>query len=93
MREFEFHAFPHPNKKMRNANQFMFVFVVELVSVVKPPSLKKAKPRKMAFRLVESCESSDSEDDDNAHRNHHQQVPEDDAMSYAAGVDVQSFSS
>jgi hypothetical protein len=87
LKGFELHAFPHPNKKMRNANQFMFVFAVELVSVIKPQSLKKAKPRKTAFRMVESCESSDSEDDDNNRRNHRQQVPADDAMSYA-GVDV-----
>ncbi len=60
---FELHAFPHPNKKMRKAKQFMFVFAVDLVSVVKPQSLKKAKPRKTAFRVVDSCESPDSDDE------------------------------
>ena len=42
----------------------MFVFTVELVSVVKPPKLKKTKPRKSAFRMVDSDASSDSDDED-----------------------------
>ena len=41
----------------------MFVFTVELVSVVKPQKLKKAKPRKSAFRMVDSEASSSDSDE------------------------------
>lgn len=87
---YELHAFPHPNKKMRNANQFMFVFRVELVSVVKPKSLKKAKPRKEAFRMVDSCESSSEEDDytSNRRRPRNQGAPADVSMSNGDVEDV-----
>ena len=68
---YELHTFPHPNKKMRRENQYMFVFTVKLVSVVKPPKLKKTKPRKSAFRMVDSDASSDSDDDEHTEQEMH----------------------
>jgi hypothetical protein len=83
---YELHAFPHPNKKMRMADQYMFVFRVELVSVVKPQSLRKVKPSKDAFRVVDSCESSSEEEENNTtgnrrgRRNREAGVPSDVSM-------------
>ena len=51
---YELVAFPHPNRKLRSAGQNLFVFTVELVSVIKPRKLNQGKARHTPFRMVAS---------------------------------------
>jgi hypothetical protein len=61
---FELVAFAHPNKKFRKAGQNLFIFTVELISVVKPRNIKRIIRGKQPFRMVTSPggESDESED-------------------------------
>ena len=60
---YELVAFPHPNKKLREMGQALFIFTVELVSVIKPRKLNPGKARKSAVRMIASPDGSDDDED------------------------------
>ncbi len=62
---FELVAFPHPNRDLRRASQNLFIFTVELVSVVKPRNITPInRGDKAAFRMV-SSPAGDEENSNN----------------------------
>ena len=60
---YELVAFPHPNKNLRLLGQALFVFTVELVSVIKPRKLNPGKARKSAVRMIASPNGGEDDDD------------------------------
>lgn len=91
---FELVAFPHPCKKLKKAGQNLFIFTVELISVVKPRNIKPIKRGEKAFRMVLSPrDDEDDGDDDDADESANSAVDAFGAMVDEAMAEVHQSSS